>query len=156
MKSVKDYRAFRDAGKHLGELHVGYETVDPYPATIDTGGKSLVDDPNVAYRVTKMRHPGFGRNKDRSTVIYNTHLTIRDIPNEAWDYIVSGKPALSWVMERQCVKTDKASGIKSDANQYAIETIGDPRYPFDLFLKIITVSLETMKIVQSLPELDID
>ena len=95
-----------------------------------------------------MRHPGAGKNKDRSTVIYNPHITVRDIPEAAWDYVVNGKPALAWVMERQCVRTDKASGIVSDANRYATETVGNPRYPLDLFLRVITVSLETMKIVK--------
>jgi predicted helicase len=59
-------------------------------------------------------------------------------------------------MERQVVKTDKASGIVNDANDYANETVGDPRYPLDLFRRVITVSLETMKTVNSLPKLDID
>ena len=156
VKSVEDYRAFRDAGQRLGELHVGYESVDPYPATIDTGGNELPANPEAAYRVTKMRHPGTGRNKDRSTVIYNPHITIRGVPEEAWDYVVNGKPALQWVMERQCVKTDKASGIVSDANRYALETVGDPRYPIELLLRVITVSLETVKIVRALPELAIE
>ena len=157
VKPVEDYRAFRDAGKRLGELHVGYESVDRYPVEIDTGGASLDDmSSEVAYRVTKMKHPGTGKNKDRSTVIYNPHITVRGIPNEAWDYVVNGKPALQWVMERQCVKTDKASGILSDANRYAIETAGDPRYPLDLLLRVITVSLETVKIVRALPELKLE
>ena len=69
---------------------------------------------------------------------------------------MNGKPALAWVMERQCVKTDKASGIVSDANRYAIETVGDPRYPLDLFLRVITVSLETMRVVRALPGLEIN
>ncbi len=153
MKPVEDYRAFRDAGKQLGELHVGYESVDPWPAMIDTGGNELPANPEAAYRVTKMRHPGAGRNKDRSTVIYNPHITIRNIPEDAWEYVVNGKPALQWVMERQRVKTDKASGIVSDANRYAIETAGDPRYPLDLLLRVATVSLETTKIARALPEL---
>ena len=156
VKPVEDYRAFRDAGKRLGELHVGYEDVDPHPVTIDTGGKLLMEDPEVAYRITKMKHPGSGRNKDQATVIYNDYITIRDIPEAAWDYVVNGKPALSWVMERQCIRTDKASGIVSDANRYAIETVGDPRYPLDLLLRVITVSLETMKIVRALPRLTVD
>ena len=139
--SVEDYFAFRDAGRRLGELHVGYESEDRYPAEIDTGGAALDGmAPETAYRVTKMRHPGTGRNKDRTTVIYNRHITVRGIPDEAWDYVVNGKPALQWVMVRQCVKTDKASGIVSDANRYAIETVGDPRYPLDLLLRVITVS----------------
>ena len=65
------------------------------------------------------------------------------------------KLALEWVMERQVVKTDKDSGIVNDANHYAIETVGDPAYPLKLFQRVITVSLETMKIVRSLPALDI-
>ena len=117
VKPVEDYRAFRDAGKRLGELHVGYESVEPYLATIDTGGQLLMTAPEELYRVAKMRHPGSGRNKDRSTLIYNAHITIRDIPEAAWEYVVNGKPALAWVMERQCVRTDKASGIVSDANR---------------------------------------
>ena len=154
--SVEDYRAFRDSGRLLSELHVGYESVDRYPAEIDTGGVSLEGmDPETAYRVTKMRHLGTGRNKDITTVIYNPHITVRGIPEEAWDYVVSGKSALQWVMLRQCVKTHKASGIVSDANRYAIETVGDPRYPLDLLLRVITVSLETMKIVRALPEVSI-
>jgi predicted helicase len=70
---------------------------------------------------------------------------------EAYDCVVNGKPALEWVMERQVVKTDKASGIVNDAN----ETMGDPAYPLDLFRRVITVSLETMKIVRALPKLDL-
>ncbi len=99
--SVEDYRAFRDAGRRLGELHVGYESVERYPAEIGTGGGSLEGmDPETAYRVTKMRHPGTARNKDRTTVIYNPHITVRGIPEGTWNYVVSGKPALQWVMER--------------------------------------------------------
>ena len=154
--SFEDYRAFRDAGRRLGDLHVGYESVDCYPAEIDTGGVSLERmAPETAYRVTKMRHPGTGRKKDITTVIYNRHITVRGIPEEAWDYVVNGKPALQWVMLRQGVRTHKASGIVSDANRYAIETVGDPRYPLDLLLRVITVSLETMKLVRGLPEVSV-
>lgn len=102
-----------------------------------------------------MKFAGKRPKLDKTTVNYNSNITISGIPLEAYDYIVNGKPALEWVMERQCVKTDKASGIVNDANLYAIETVGDPAYPLKLFQRIITVSLETMKIVRSLPKLDI-
>ena len=156
VSSVHDYREFRDAGRILGQLHVNYESVEPYDAKIDTDFKIFRSTPEHLYRVNKMRHPGSGANKDLTTVIYNSYITIREIPIEAYEYIVSGKSALSWVMERQCVKSDKASGIVSDANQYATETVRDPRYTLDLFLRVITVSLETMKTVQSLPKLKLD
>ncbi len=155
VKPVEDYRAFRDAGERLGDLHLGYEDADPYPATTEVSAQ-FPADAETAYRVVKMRHPGVGKKMDRSTVIYNSYVTVRDIPEEAWDYVVNGKPAIAWVMSRQSVKTHKASGIVNDANRYAIETVGDPRYPLDLLLRVITVSLETMKIVRGLPELVID
>lgn len=68
---------------------------------------------------------------------------------------MNGKPALDWVVERQCVKTNKDSSIVNDANDWAVETMGNPRYQLELFMRVVMVSLETMKIVNSLPKLDI-
>lgn len=157
MKRVEDFRAFVAAGRALGELHVSFESVDPFPVTVKEGDLRLanIPDPVAYYRVEKMKFGGKRPNLDKTTVVYNPRITITGIPLEAYDYVVNGKPALEWVMERQCVKTDPASGIVNDANRYAIETVGDPAYPFKLFCRIITVSLETMKIVRCLPGLDI-
>lgn len=71
------------------------------------------------------------------------------------DYVVNGKSAIEWVMERQSVTTDKDSGIVKDANAWATETMGEARYPLSLLLRVITVSLETEKVVRSLPALHI-
>lgn len=90
-----------------------------------------------------------------TTLHYNAKGTLTGIPLEAYVYVVNGKPALDWVVERQCVKTDKDSGIVNDANDWAIETMGNPRYPLELFQRVITVSLETMRVVKALPALDI-
>jgi predicted helicase len=103
-----------------------------------------------------MKFGGKGKEKDKTTVIYNDNITIQNIPLEAYEYVVNGKPALDWVMERQVVKTDKASGLVNDANDYANETVGDPKYPLELFKRVITVSVETIRIVKSLPKLEID
>ena len=158
VKKVDDFWAFSRAGRALGDLHVNYESVDPYPATIKQGDlrTAVIQDPEAFYRVTKMKFGGNAREKDKSTVIYNANITMQGIPLEAYDYVVNGKPALEWVMERQVVKTDKKSGITNDANRYAIETMDNPAYPLELFQRVITVSLETMKIVRSLPVLEID
>lgn len=93
---------------------------------------------------------------NRLGLIYNSKITVRDIPLEAFDYMVNGWSAIEWVVDRQCVKTDKASGIVNDANLYATETAGDAKYPLELLQRVITVSLETMKIVRSLPSFDIE
>ena len=86
---------------------------------------------------------------------YNARITVSGIPRHAYDYVVNGKPAIDWVMERQSVKTDKASGIVNDANDWATETVGSPRYPLDLLLRVVTVSLETMQIIKALPSLQL-
>ena len=157
VKTAKDFRAFVDAGRRLGDLHCDFDSAEPYPVDIAEGDLRLahISDPVRFYRVEKMRFGGRRPNLDRSTVLYNGNITITGIPLEAYDYVVNGKSALEWVMERQAVKTDPASGIVSDANRYAVETVEDPAYPLLLFQRVITVSLETLKIVRSLPALDI-
>ncbi|WP_375657525.1 MULTISPECIES: DEAD/DEAH box helicase [unclassified Bartonella] len=155
VKSTEDFWKFVTAGRELGHLHMNYETVEPYPVTFKKGDPKLTDIPNPEkfYYVTEMNFFGNSKVKDKSTVFYNSNVTMTDIPLEAYEYIVNGKPALEWVMERQCVKTDKKSGIVNDANRYAVETVGNPAYPLELFQRVITVSLETMKIVKNLPNL---
>ncbi|WP_171237657.1 type ISP restriction/modification enzyme [Ruegeria sp. HKCCA5763] len=158
VKKVGDFWAFSKAGRELGDLHVNYETVEPYEVKIEQGDLRLphVDDEASYFRVEKMKFAGKRPNLDKTKVIYNSNITMADIPLEAYDYVVNGKPALEWVMERQAVKTDKKSGIVNDANDYANETMENPRYPLELFQRVITVSLRTMEIVRSLPALDID
>jgi predicted helicase len=107
-------------------------------------------------KFAKTKDPETGKSiHDKTTVIYNEFITLKNIPLQAYDYIVNGKPALEWVMERQAVTTDKDSGITNDANLWATETMGNAKYPLELFLRVVTVSLETMKVVEGLPGLDI-
>ncbi len=165
VKTFADFQAFSQAGRDLAHWHLDYESVSMYPgAKLDTGknGPPLNALTADDYRVEKMKFPRVkdpetGKSvPDKSRVIYNPKITVRDIPLEAYDYVVNGKPAIEWVMERQAVTTDKKSGIVNDANLWATETMGNAKYPLELLLRIITVSLETMKIVNTLPKLDID
>lgn len=152
VKKSEDFWAFSKAGRDLAHWHLNYETVEPYKATLDTGTKTYKELLAEDFYVEKMK---FAKKGEKGTVIYNKRVTIKDIPLEAYEYVVNGKPALEWVMERQSVSTHKDSGIVNDANDWAIETMGNPAYPLELFLRVITVSLETMKIVKGLPKLDI-
>jgi predicted helicase len=152
VKTAKDFWHFSQAGRDLAELHLNYETVACYPVTLDTGKQKLAELDDKDFYVTKMK---FAKKGEKHTVIYNHQITIRDIPEAAFDYVVNGKAALDWVMERQAVTTHKDSGIVNDANDWAIETMGNAKYPLELFQRVITVSLETMKIVNALPKLDI-
>ena len=139
VKQSADFWAFSKAGRDLANFHLNYETVEKYPLNIQAKG-NLVDED---YRVTKMK---FGKKRceetgkninDLSTVIYNGKITMTGIPADAWDYIVNGKAALKWVMERQAVTTHKASGIINDANDWAIETMGNAKYPLELFQRVV-------------------
>lgn len=158
VKGSADFWAFVEAGRRLGDLHCDFDSAEPFSVTIAEGDLRLanIPDPATFYRVEKMKFGGKRPKLDKTVVHYNPRITITGIPLEAYDYVINGKPALEWVMERQCVKTDKASGIVNDANRYAIETVGDPAYPLLLFQRVITVSLETMKIVRGLPKLEIN
>lgn len=152
VKKAEDFWAFSKAGRDLAHWHLNYETVDKYPATLDTGSTAYSQLGTEDFYVEKMK---FAKKDDKSTVVYNKRITVKGIPLEAYDYVVNGKPALEWVMERQGVSTHKDSGIVNDANDWANETMNNAAYPLELFLRVITVSLETMKIVRSLPKLDI-
>lgn len=153
VKTYADFQHFSQAGRKLAHWHLNYETIEPYKATLDTGDKAYKQLSAEDFYVQKMK---FAKKGEKGTVIYNKRITIKDIPVDAYDYVVNGKPALEWVMERQSVTTHKDSGIVNDANDWAIETMDNPAYPLELFLRVITVSLETMQIVRGLPKLDIE
>ena len=153
-----EFKAFSDAGRALAQLHVGYEAVEPYAGCTFSYAKGVSSD-NMDYRVEKLKYgknPGKKGNaaKDKTVIVYNDQLTIRDIPQEAQEYVVNKKSALDWIVERCGVSVDKASHIINDYNDYADE-MGDERYILNLILRVITVSLETVKIIKSLPPLTI-
>lgn len=143
VEEPRDFWSFSKAGRQLADLHIGYETAPPCGEVIVTG------DENAFYTVEKMRFPKKG---ERDTINYNSLITISKIPEKAYSYIVNGKSAIEWIMERYQQKTDKASGITNDPNHWSRQT-GNPRYILDLLLSIVTVSLRTVEIVEGLPEL---
>lgn len=152
VNAATDFWVFSQAGRKLAGLHLNYESAAPYPLVIESCGMKLVD---ADFLVEKMRYGKKGKDKDLTTLHYNDKITLTNIPMEAYDYVVNGKPALDWVVERQSVKIDKDSGIVNDANDWAVETLGNPRYPLELFQRVVTVSLETQRVVKGLPKLEL-
>ncbi len=131
-----DFWVFAEAGKKLAELHLNYETAEPYPLEwVTTPGKP------VSYRVEKMK---FGKDNE---LIYNDTLTLRGIPAAAFDYKLGNRSALGWLVDQYQVSTDKRSGITSDPNRYS----EDERYIVNLIERVTRVSLETVQIVGGLP-----
>ena len=153
--SFEDFKAFEKAGRALADLHVNYEQVEPYAGCKVSGLEEGADASDL--RVTKLKYGKIAGKKgnaalDKTTIVYNDQITISGIPLEVQDYVVNKKSALDWVVERCGVSIDKASQIVNDFNNMA-EEMGDPQYILHLILRVITVSLETNKIMSSLPAL---
>lgn len=146
---VQDFWVYSIAGRSLSDLHLNYESVEPYP--LEEVVKKAVSDEFDMYYVQKL---AFLRRKDKTGIVYNQNITLMGIPEEALDYQVNGKSALEWIIDRYQVTTHKASQIRNDPNDYARE-IGNPRYIIDLIKRIVTVSMETNRIVKDLPALEI-
>lgn len=145
---AKDFWTFSKAGRALAEWHLNYETIEPFPLKEETKPNDL--KPKILYQVDEMRFAKNGKETDKTTILYNSYIILRGIPLEAYEYFVTDKPALEWIMERYAFTTDKDSGITNDPNDWS----DDPRYIIDLVKRITRVSLETMKIVNSLPPLE--
>lgn len=144
------FRAFSEAGRRLAEIHVNYESVDRWPV-IEIGD---IDNPGL---IKKMK---WGKKKDNSTnkkvndysvLIINENLTIKNIPEAIQNYVINGKSAIGWLIDRYQIRTDKDTGITNDPNDFS----DDPRYIVDLVEKIITVSMNTLSLVSTLPKLNI-
>lgn len=133
-----DFWDFAKAGQRLGESHIGYEKTEEYPLHFIENREVPID-----WRVEKMK-----LSKDKTQLVYNDFLTLDGIPATVFDYRLGNRSALEWVIDQYRVKTDKRSGIVNDPNRP-----DDPRYIVRLVGKVIAVSLETVEIVEGLPNL---
>lgn len=148
---VKNTDRYVEVGKALMDLHLNYEEVPVYD------GVEITPLVNPSYKVTKMR---FAKKRDEngksvndlSTIIFNSDITISNIPQKAYEYVVNGRSAIEWIIDQYQVKTDKKSGITDDPNDYS----EDEKYIFNLLLRIINVSVQTVDLINSLPKLEID
>ena len=149
---VEDFMDFYKYGKKLADLHLNYEDVPAYEGCDVRIADYVETDNYTAYDhfyVDKMR---FKSKDDKSTIIYNGNVTIENIPAKAYEYIVNGKSAIEWIVERYCVSQDKKSLIKNDCNDWSKEH-KKPRYILDLLLSVINVSVQTVDIIKALPKL---
>lgn len=151
-KEKTDYEKFTASGRELAEWHLNYETVPPHPDTALSSDVLGLDKWELC-KVQKMTHPKVNKQVDRSSIIVNPHLRVTGIPLEAYDYVVNGKSALDWIIERYQVTVDKESGIRNDPNDWCREH-DNPSYIPDLIRRVAHVSTETMRIVNALPALN--
>lgn len=148
---VKNKEKYVEVGQKLINLHLNYEEVPVYDGVeITTAG-------NPSYKVTKMR---FSKKRDEkgksvndlSTIIFNSDITISNIPEKAYEYVVNGRSAIEWIIDQYQVKTDKKSRITDDPNDYS----EDEKYIFNLLLRIINVSVQTIDLINSLPKFEVE
>ena len=147
----KGKEKYVEIGKKLMDLHLNYEQIPVYE-NVEIKYSGI---PN--YKVNKMkfakhRNANGKLENDRSTIVFNDSITISGIPDNAYQYIVNGRSAIEWIMDQYRVKTDKKSGITDDPNDYS----EDPKYIFNLLLRIITVSLKTIELINQLPKFEIE
>ncbi|WP_455460389.1 DEAD/DEAH box helicase [Streptococcus salivarius] len=148
---VQNKERYVEVGKALMDLHLNYEEVPVYD------GVEITPLVNPSYKVAKMR---FAKKRDEdgksvndlSTIIFNSDITITNIPKKAYEYVVNGRSAIEWIIDQYQVKTDKKSGITDDPNDFS----EDEKYIFNLLLRIINVSVQTVDLINSLPKLEID
>lgn len=182
--NVQDFMAFYKAGKTLADLHLNYEQGINTPATeqgagtyselsaqaqrtlgvivtgdIDIWQDEWTEETYQYFAVEKMRFAKVRDENgkliaDKTRIIYNSHITIENIPLKAYEYIVNGKSAIEWIIERYAVTIDKASQIKNDPNDWSREH-KQPRYVLDLLLSVIALSNRTVDIINALPKLNI-
>ena len=153
VEKADDFWAFSKAGRELADLHLNYETIEPYRKCIVSFAPLTNKGDKINYHVEKMR---FGKidskTADKSVIYYNNSITITGIPAKAYEYVANGKSAIEWVMERYAITTDKKSGITNDPNDWAREH-NDEKYILSLLLRVINVSVQTVEIVKGLPKL---
>ena len=148
---VKNKEKYVEVGQELMDLHLNYEEVPVYD------GVEITIAEKPSYKVTKMR---FAKKRDEkgksvndlSTIIFNSDITISNIPEKAYEYVVNGRSAIEWIIDQYQVKTDKKSGITDDPNDYS----EDEKYIFNLLLRIINVSVQTVDLINSLPKFEVE
>lgn len=148
---VKNKERYVEVGQKLMDLHLNYEEVPVYD------GVGITTAENPSYKVTKMR---FAKKRDEkgksvndlSTIIFNSDITISNIPEKVYEYVVNGRSAIEWIIDQYQVKTDKKSKITDDPNEYS----DDEKYIFNLLLRIINVSIQTVDLINSLPKFEVD
>ena len=150
-RSQETFALFADAGRALGDMHLNYESIEPYDQLKHevSAGHSL-DDP-ATLRVEKMRYGKTSGKVDKTTPAFNEAITITGIPETTHSYRLGSRSALDWLVDRYAIRTDSKSSIVNDPNEWATE-VGDPRYILDLVGRIVEVSVRTVTIMEDLPD----
>lgn len=132
----EDFKELSILGKELAELHLNYESEELH-ASVEY--KTLMNaEEKGYYDVETMTKKG-----DR--IHYNNHIAITKIPKKAFDYVVNGKSAIDWVIERYKKTRDKDSLIENNPNDYA-----GGKYVFELLCRVIKLSEKSVDLIEKI------
>lgn len=143
LPNLKHKDKYVEIGRKLAELHLNYEK-QPAPKEVEL----VLKKTNPTYKVKKMKP---ATSDKLGSIIYNEDITIKNIPERAYDYVVNGRSAIGWIIDQYRIKVDKKSGITDDPNDFS----EDPKYILNLLLSIITVSMKTLELIDELPEFEV-
>lgn len=158
-----EFTAFAEAGRRLSNIHLTYEEANRYtlggldisvPPGIDPYDFYAVSSKKMRFGKPTAEQRSSGQKEDRTVIHYNDRIVLSGVPEAAHRYMLGSRSAIEWIIERYYIKSDKASGIVNNPNDWSRE-VGNPRYILDLLSKVVTVSAETMQIVDALPALNI-
>ena len=153
----KDFMQINDIGKKLSNLHLDFDNQRLYGAkfNVDFHNNKKKYPKEEFYNISQINFVGTRSSPDKTQIKFNNYITIKDIPLEAYDYRLSGKSAIEWIMERHSVKKDDKTGFTNDINEFNKEAMKDPSYSFNLLLKIIHISVETQKLIKKIPKINL-
>ena len=139
-----DFFAFANAGRALAALHLGYGTCEEYPLVIESEQPEEQRPEHYQIGVRAMKYA----DNEKTVLIVNDHIRVSGIPAETHRYEVNGRTPLAWFIDRYRVKRDTKSGIVNDPNGW----FKDPRDLITALRRIVHLSVETVRIVERLPE----
>ncbi len=143
LPNLKHKDKYVEIGRKLAELHLNYEK-QPAPKEVEL----VLKKTKPTYKVKKMKP---ATSDKLGSIIYNEDITIKNIPERAYNYVVNGRSAIGWIIDQYRIKVDKKSGITDDPNDFS----EDPKYILNLLLSIITVSMKTLELIDELPEFEV-
>ncbi len=136
----EDFKELSVLGKELAELHLNYESGEMHTSV----EYNLLESTEIEgyYDVVQMK-----KDKKGDRIIYNQNITITKIPKKAFDYVINGKSAIDWVIERYSITKDKDSLIENNPNHYA-----GGQYVFELLCRVITLSVKSVDLIEKISE----
>jgi predicted helicase len=136
-----DFALWAGWGQQLLDLHIGYETASPFKFT-------RIDTPSPKRAKGSHPKPKLKSDPDKGLIVVDEDTQLSGIPREAWDYRLGNRSAIDWVLDQHKEKTPRDPTVREKFNTYRFSDYKESM--IDLLARVITVSLETVKITEAM------